>query len=278
MKIHKIEAGTFYCDGGAVFGVVPKKVWQKRYPCNEENFCKLAMRCLLIDTDDKLILIDTGAGKKQPDYLRYYNVEDAPDISNEIARLGYSAEQVTDVIHTHLHFDHCGGATYYDKDNNLQLTFPNATYWLTEQHWKNFLHPNVREGDSFFPENMLPVEQADKLRLIDKTTHITPEIELRICNGHSVGQIVPYIAYKGKTCVYVGDVVPFAASIPLAWIAAYDVFPVTSMEEKAILLQEAADKEQVLIFEHDAYVECCTVQKIEGKFKSKETFLLSDLK
>ena len=273
MKIHKIEAGFFDCDGGAIFGVVPKKVWQKRYPCNEENFCKLAMRCLLIDTGEKLVLIDSGTGDKQLDYLKYYNFKGVVNFELALQQLGYSCGDVTDVILTHLHFDHCGGCTYYDSDRkNVLLTFPNAVHWVGERQWINFLEPNVREGDSYFPENMLPVQQAGKLKLVKENSFLCPEIELRIFNGHTVGQLVSYIQYLGKTWIYVGDVIPVAPSIPLAWISAFDAYPVTSLEEKKILLQEAEEKHQILLFEHDAYTECCTVKKSNDNFRMDESF------
>ena len=277
MKLLKIEAGTFYCDGGAVFGVVPKKVWQKRYPCNDDNFCKMATRCLLIDTGTKVILLDTGAGTKQPEYLKYYYFENVIDFENELNRMGYSCTDVTDVVHTHLHFDHCGYATKYNTNNfDIEPTFPNAVYWLGEAQWKNFRQPNIREGDSFFSENMLPVEKAGQLRLINKDTKICPEVELRLFNGHSEGQIVPYIYASGKTYVYVGDVIPLAASIPVAWISAYDSFPVISMEEKELLLKEAVDKKQILIFEHDVYTECCSVKNVKNKYVIDEIFMLNE--
>ncbi len=276
MKLHKIEAGTFHCDGGAMFGVVPKKVWQKRYPCNEENFCKLAMRCLLIDTGKRLILIDTGTGTKQMDYLKYYDFNGIISFEEELNKLGYNCQQVTDVVHTHLHFDHCGGATQFDANGDIELTFPNATYWLGKAQWDNFLNPNVREGDSFFPENMLLVEKAGKLRLINEDTKICPEVELRLFNGHTVGQIVPYIDTEIGIFVYTGDVIPMVASIPIAWVSAYDTHPIVSMEEKLELLKEAVVKKQILFFEHDAYNECCTIKKVGQKYLVDSVFTLEE--
>lgn len=278
MKLTKIEAGNFYCDGGAVFGVVPKKVWQKRYPCNDENFCLLATRCLLIDTGSRLILIDTGAGNKQPDYLKFYGFGELVDFEQALRTLGYTTAAVTDVVHTHLHFDHCGGATRFDAQGRLELVFPNAEHWLSEAQWENLLYPNVREGDSLFPENILPVEQAGKLRLIREDTRLCPEVELRLFGGHSPGQIVPYVALPGgKTLVYVGDVIPLLASIPIAWVSAYDSLPALSMEEKLRMLEEAVSEGQILFFEHDAYHECCTVKKQAEKYLADEVFLLEEL-
>ena len=271
MKLHKIEAGRFHTDGGAVFGVVPKKVWEKRYPCNEENFCTLAMRCLLIDTGDKRILIDTGVGRKHLESLKYYDFQEIIDLGEKINELGYACEDITDVVLTHLHFDHCGGCTQYTEDKELALTFPNATHWVTKSQWENYLHPNVREKASYFPENMIPVYDAGKLKLIDENQWLCPEVELRIFNGHTVGQIVCYIHDENRTIVYAGDVIPIAANIPIAWISAFDTNPLAAMEEKEKLLCEAAEKNQVILFEHDAYTECCTVKCVNGRYSAGET-------
>ncbi|MEA4937273.1 MAG: MBL fold metallo-hydrolase [Paludibacter sp.] len=270
MNIHKIEAGHFNADGGACFGVVPKRVWKKRYPCDEDNFCKLTMRCLLVDTGDRKILIDTGTGNKQADYLRFYGIKEIVDFETELNKLGLSCENITDVILTHLHFDHCGGCTRYNSNKQLELTFPKAYYWVGETQWKNMLNPNVREGDSYFLENMLPVQEAGRLKLVTENISLCPGIDLKIYNGHTVGQLVTYINTGDKTFVYVGDVIPSAANIPLAWVSAYDTFPITSMTEKKKLLDEAIEGNHILIFEHDAYTECCFITESNGKYKMGE--------
>jgi glyoxylase-like metal-dependent hydrolase (beta-lactamase superfamily II) len=275
MKLHKIQAGIFHVDGGAIFGVVPKRVWQKRYACDDENFCQMAMRCLLIDTGEKLILIDSGAGDKQLEYLKYYDFKGVINFETELNKLGYKSTDITDVVLTHLHFDHCGGCTKFNSDRSkVELTFPNATHWVGETQWKNFLKPNVREGDSYFPENMLPIQEAGKLKLVTENQWLCPEVELRLFNGHTVGQIVSYIKTGSKTYVYVGDVIPIAPTVPVSWISAYDTFPITAMDEKKILLDEAVEKRQILFFEHDAYTECCTVKEMYGKYRVEETFNL----
>lgn len=275
MKLHKIEAGNFQVDGGAVFGVVPKRVWQKRYPCNEENFCRLTMRCLLIDTGKKLILIDSGTGDKQLDYLKYYDFTGVINFETELNKLGYKCSEITDVILTHLHFDHCGGCTKFNQDRSkVEMTFPNATHWVGETQWKNFLNPNIREGDSYFPENMLPIQEAGKLKLVTENQFICPEVEIRLFDGHTVGQLVSYINFGHITYVYVGDVIPVSATVPVSWISAYDTYPITAMAEKKVLLDEAVSKQQILFFEHDAYTECCTVKDMYGKFRVEESFSL----
>lgn len=275
MKIHKIEAGTFYVDGGAAFGVVPKKVWQKRYPCNEENYCKVAMRCLLVETEDRKILFDAGTGDKQLEYLKYYGFEGVIDFPAELAKIGITTDQITDVVLTHLHFDHCGGVTRYNQDKSaVELVFPNAAHWVGEKQWKNYLNPNVREGDSYFKENLMPVYEAGKLKQVTENMLLCPGIELRLYDGHTLGQIVSYIANENKTYVYVGDVIPLAANIPLAWISSYDIFPLSAMTEKNILLKEAAEEGQILVFEHDAYTECCTVKEVNGRYRLDEILSL----
>lgn len=278
MKLDKIEAGSFLADGGAMFGVVPKRVWQKRYPCNEENFCTLVMRCLVIKTDEKLIVIDTGTGDKQLEYLKYYHFRDIVNFDTALNKLGYSAAEVTDVILTHLHFDHCGTCTKFNNDKSEVVpVFPNANYWVGKAQWENFLNPNVREGDSYFQENMLPVEKAGKLKLVEKNQYICPEVEVKIFNGHTVGQLAPYVHYGDKTLVFTGDVIPFQAALPIAWVSAYDTFPITSMEDKERMLSEAAEKQQILFFEHDAYNECCTVHKVNGKYRVERSFKLTEI-
>ena len=278
MKLIKIEAGTFHVDGGAAFGVVPKKVWQKRYPCDKDNFCTLHMRCLLVDTGDRRILIDAGTGDKQLKYLAYYGFKGVIDFESELGNSGYQCSDITDVIFTHLHFDHCGGATRFGADGkSVELVFPNATHWVSQTQWDNFMHPNVRESDSYFAENMMPISTAGKLKLVTENQMVCPELEIRIFNGHTVGQLVSYIHLGTKTLVYVGDVIPLAANVPLSWISSYDVFPLTAMEEKKVLLDEAADKEQILFFEHDAYTECCTVTANYKKHKIEKTFGLEEI-
>ncbi len=278
MKLYKIEAGTFHVDGGAAFGVVPKKVWQKRYPCDKDNYCNLTMRCLLIDTGERRILIDTGTGDKQLEYLKYYGFKEVINFETQLGKLGYTCSDITDIIFTHLHFDHCGGSTKYNADKSeVELVFPNATHWVGETQWQNFLNPNVREGDSYFPENMLPVQKAGKLKLVSENQFICPEVQVRIFNGHTVGQLVSYIRYGSKTIVYVGDVIPLVANVPLAWISSYDIFPVSAMAEKKVLLDEAAEKNQILYFEHDAYTECCTVVAQYNKHKVEKTMSFEEI-
>ncbi len=267
VQLSYFNAADFYCDGGASFGVVPKKVWQKRYPCDENNFCRMSMRCFVVKTNSRLIVVDTGVGDKQLDYLKYYNIECVANIADEMKRLGYSCEEVTDVVLTHLHFDHCGGCTYYDCDGELQLRFPNATHWVGKAQWDNFLCPNVREGNSYFKENMLPVELAGRLRLVEHDEVLCEGVHLRLFEGHTVGFVMVYLPDYLGSAFLVGDVFPTAASLPPAWVSAYDVLPLSSMREKEALLREAAERGAWMFFQHDAYTLQGRVVCVNGHYR-----------
>lgn len=278
MKISKIEAGYFYIDGGAAFGVVPKIVWNKRYPANADNYCRVATRCLLVDTGEHKVLFDTGAGDKQPDYLKLYRFETMPNLKSAINQAGYDCAEITDVVFTHLHFDHAGGATVYNSDKSkVELLFPNATHWVGKAQWENFLAPNVREGDSYFAENVQPIMDAGKLNLVSENLFIAPEIELRLYHGHTVGQLAGYIHSGDKTLLLAGDVIPLAGNVPLAWLSSFDIQPIIAMEEKKILLDEVADGNYYLVFVHDSYNECATVVHNYYKHKVDKTFKLSEI-
>jgi glyoxylase-like metal-dependent hydrolase (beta-lactamase superfamily II) len=278
MKIHKIETGNFMADGGAIFGVVPKVMWEKKYPCNENNYCNLSMRCLLIKTNNRVILIDTGVGDKQSEkFFSYQHLNGDDSLQKSFQSIPVSFDEVTDVILTHLHFDHCGGAVRKDANNVLQLTFPNAKHWVSKTQWENFQNPNAREGSVYFHENIVPILEAGKLHFIEKNTCLTEKIELRIFNGHTQGQIIPFITYKDKTIVYTADLIPLMASIPEAWVAAYDTDPLVAMKEKREFIKEAQENNYILFFEHDLYNECCRLIKTDKGIQNSEPFRLSDV-
>lgn len=273
MNIQVIDTGYFYADGGAMFGAIPKTAWSRRYPSNEANGCILSMRSLLITkAPDRIILIDNGAGDKHLHKLSYYNFFDLVDLKEELLKRGITPEQVTDVILTHLHFDHCGYSTRRDTETGELLpSFPNATHWVSRRQWKNFLHPNALEKDSYFIENMQAIEDSGLLRLIDTDTPLCPDIDLRIYDGHTPGQIVPYITTPERTYVFAGDVIPLAVSVSPDWISAYDTYPVISYQEKVRMLEEAARERQALIYCHDAYTKCSTIKKINDFYKKDTT-------
>lgn len=269
MEIDLIDTGCFYADGGAMFGAIPKTAWSRRYPSNEKNGCILTMRSLLISKyPEKIILVDNGAGNKHLNQLSYYNFFNQVDLEEELRKKGITPEQVTDVILTHLHFDHCGYSTRKEeKTGELYPSFPNATHWVSRKQWENFLHPNPLEKDSYFMENMQAIADKGLLRLIDTDTKLCPDIELRIFDGHTPGQLVPYITTSEQTFVFAGDVIPLVASVSPEWISAYDTYPVTSYQEKVRMLEEAAREGQVLIYCHDAYTKCSTVKKVNNFYK-----------
>lgn len=270
MKYTIIDTGYFYADGGAMFGPIPKTAWRRRYPSSKSNICVLATRTLLVETDDgRVLLIDNGAGTKQPDALRHYCFFDCVDLEEELLKRDIRLEAVTDVILTHLHFDHCGYTTRRQEGTDKIIpTFPNATHWVSQKQWENCLHPTPLEEDSYFTENIQPVADAGLLRLIDEETEIHPSVRLKLYDGHTPGQIVPYVQMDEETLVFVGDVIPIAASLSPKWISAYDTHPLTSYYEKVRLLDEAVRERQTIIFCHDAYTPMCRVKKT-GRFYTK---------
>lgn len=279
MKLHSINTGLFKLDGGAMFGVVPKTIWSKTNPADENNLCTLAMRCLLIEDGDRLILIDTGIGNKQdPKFLSYYYLHGDDSLEGSLAALGFTTDDITDVILTHLHLDHVGGAVKKDGDN-LTSTFKNATYWSNQQHWNWAINPNEREKASFLKENILPLQESGQLQFIEVQDGVrfTDNVHIGFVSGHTEAMMLPVINYKGKTILYVADLVPTTGHIPLPYIPAYDMFPLKTLAEKKLFLNEAAEKEFILFLEHDAVNECCTVQQTEKGVRLKQVFKLSDI-
>lgn len=279
MKIHVLHTGYFKLDGGAMFGVVPKSIWNKLNPADENNLCNWAMRCLLIEDGDRLILIDTGIGDKQDEkFYRHYYLSEIKNIADLINQKGYSTEDVTDVFLTHLHFDHCGGAIIRQHEK-LTPAFPKATYWSNEKHWDWANNPNEREKASFLKENILPIEEGGKLNFVkyEEGTSFTPNIKVRFVNGHTAAMMLPQINYKGRVIVYMADLFPSTGHIPIPYIMAYDMFPLTTLQEKKSFLEEASAKNYVLFFEHDPVNECCELQVTDKGIRSARTFNLGDL-
>jgi glyoxylase-like metal-dependent hydrolase (beta-lactamase superfamily II) len=261
MQLYIIDAGSFVCDGGGIFGGVPKVLWSKQVKADERNLIRLAMRCLLVVEGDRKVLIETGAGSKlSPKFVENNGIEGSERLFSSLKECGFSPEDITDVVHTHLHWDHCGGGTMLNGENKVVLTFPNATYHCARSQWGNALNPNPREGDAYFEDDLLPVEKSGKLNLIDDECELFPGFEMRIFDGHTPGMIVPVVNVEGKKLAYVTDLVPTVANVPLKWIAAYDLFPVTAMAEKERFSKEALDNHTVFFFEHDMDYECCTIK------------------
>ncbi|HUQ65732.1 MAG TPA: MBL fold metallo-hydrolase [Flavitalea sp.] len=279
MKIHVLNTGFFKLDGGAMFGVVPKSIWNKLNPADENNLCNWAMRCLLIEDGDRLILIDSGIGNKQEEnFYRHYFLSEIKDLRQLVKEKGYTPENITDVFLTHLHFDHCGGAII-KEGSDLVPAFPNAKYWTNEKHWDWATNPNDREKASFLKENILPIEASGKLNFIkfEEGTSFTKNIKVRFVNGHTASMMLPQITYKGRTIVYMADLLPSAGHIPIPYVMAYDMFPLTTLVEKKLFLEEASAKNYILFFEHDPVNECCEVQLTEKGIRSSRTFMLHEL-
>lgn len=289
MNIYTINAGFFKLDGGAMFGVVPKSIWNKLNPADENNMCAWALRCLLVEDNGKLVLIDNGMGNKQDaKFFGHYYLHGDDTLDKSLAAHGFHRNDITDVFLTHLHFDHCGGSIVREGDK-LVPAFKNATYWSNEDHWQWATAPNEREKASFLKENILPIKESGQLQFVNvpekgmgmdgllARTSFSENIEVRFVNGHTDKMMLPQISYKGRTIVYMADLLPSAAHMPLPYVMAYDMFPLTTLQEKKSFLQEAADKDYILYFEHDAANECCTVQQTEKGIRPKESFTLGDL-
>ncbi len=279
MNLHTIDTGFFKLDGGAMFGVVPKSIWQRTNPADDKNLCTWAMRCLLIEDGERLILVDTGIGNKQDaKFFGHFDLHGTQTLDNSLAAKGFHRDDITDVFLTHLHFDHCGGAIVREGDL-LKPAFKNAVYWSNEKHWNWAVYPNDREKASFLKENILPIEESGQLKFINDQDGFTfhEGITLRFAYGHTDAMMLPQINYKGKTIVYMADLLPSVGHIPLPYVMAYDMFPLTTLTEKKAFLQEAADKNYILYLEHDAENECCTLQETEKGIRLHQTFKLTDI-
>lgn len=278
MKVYPIETGNFKLDGGAMFGVVPKTLWTRHKKADENNLVNWAMRCMLIEDGNRLTLVDTGIGDKQSDkFFSHYYLNGDASLDNSLKQLGFNRDDITDVLLTHLHFDHCGGSVIRNGEGKLETTFRNANYWSNKEHWKWATEPNPREAASFLKENILPIQEHGQLNFIDHptgdlSTQNPLNLDLRFVNGHTESQMIPQVQYKGKTLAFMADLIPSSAHIPLPWVIGYDTRPLLSMGEKEKFLKEAADGEYLLFFEHDAEVDLATVEHTEKGVRLKETY------
>ncbi len=264
IKFHIIESGYFMADGGAMFGPIPKMYWERKYPCNEKNLCVMAMRCLFVETENRRILIDTGVGNKHE--LKFYQPHNLKDIVEEIKGIGYEPHEITDVVLTHLHFDHCGYATCFDNDKKAIPTFANTTYWLSKAQWENYRSPLLYEKDAFYPENIEPIYNANQLKLINEDVELLKGFSLKLYDGHTSGQIAAFIDTKNEKIVYPGDVVPTSAHVSLGWLSAYDNNAALAMEEKKRLLDKVVEEERTAIFYHDAKTVSAKVVQKNGYY------------
>jgi len=261
-----------------MFGVVPKTIWNKLNPADDNNMCTWAMRCLLIEDGDRLILIDNGIGNKQDDkFFGHYYLHGNDSLDKSLAAHGFYADDITDVVLTHLHFDHCGGSIRRDGDK-LVPAFKNAQFWSNERHWKWATEPNDREKASFLKENILPINESGQLRFIEQAGDAFPaSLTVRQVFGHTDAMMLPQFTYKGKTILYMADLLPSAAHIPVPYVMAYDMFPLTTLQEKKSFLSEAQENNYILFFEHDPGIECCSLKLTEKGIRMDQSFTLSEL-
>jgi len=311
MNLYTINTGYFKLDGGAMFGVVPKSIWNKINPADENNLCSWALRCLLIEDGNRLILVDNGNGDKQDaKFFSHYHLHGNDTLDKSLAKYGFRKNDITDVFLTHLHFDHCGGSIIRERDK-LIPAFKNAVYWSNEVHWDWAVNPNEREKASFLKENILPIQESGQLKFVDSGSlapaRVSPpeddsrhtekknqsvltvneqlpavnfeitSLKIRFVNGHTKSMMLPQIQYKNKTIVYMADLLPSHGHIPLPFVMAYDMFPLTTLQEKKIFLREAVKNDYILFFEHDPVYECCNLQQTERGIRPKEFFKLSEM-
>ncbi len=281
MNLYVIHTGMFKLDGGAMFGVVPKSIWSRINPADGNNMCSWAMRCLLIEDGDQLILIDNGIGNKQDDkfYTHYYLYGDYT-LEKSLSQAGFHPDDITDVFQTHLHFDHCGGAVKHkNRDKGVfELTFRNAKYWSNQDHWQWAIKPNAREKASFLKENIEPIGKSGHLHYID-TAGNSPfnSFDILYMDGHTEKQMLPRIRYKNQIIVFSADLIPSAGHVPLPYVMSYDTRPLLTLQEKNLFLKEAVKNNYILYFEHDPEIECATLQDTEKGVRIEETFPLKDI-
>ncbi len=279
MRIYPIETGNFKLDGGAMFGVVPKAIWQKTNPADDKNMISMGMRCMLIEDGDRLTLIDTGIGNKQSDkFFGYYYMFGDFSLDTSLAKHGFHRDDITDVFLTHLHFDHCGGVIQWNNDKTGYMpAFKNAKVWSNDRHWQWATEPNAREKASFLSENIKPIQENGQLNFMHRNTKDQVGFDVLFMDGHTEKQMLPKIQYQGKTVVFMADLLPTAGHIPLPYVMGYDTRPLLTLEEKRVFLNEAADNEFYLFLEHDAYNELITVKHTEKGVRLKESYKFTDI-
>lgn len=283
MKIYPLNTGDFKLDGGAMFGVVPKTMWSKTNPADENNMCNWSMRCLLIEDGNRLMLIDAGIGDKQTEkFFSHYYLHGSDSLEGNLNALGFGKDDVTDVFLTHLHFDHCGGAIQWNKEHTgFEPVFKNAKFWSTENHWQWATEPNAREKASFLSENILPIQESGQLNFIARTDNYTENVfsnmDVLFVDGHTESMMIPHIRYQGKTIVFMADLLPSVGHIPLPFVMGYDTRPLITLDEKSKFLNRACDNEFILFLEHDSVNECCTLERTEKGIRLKETMRFSEI-
>ena len=283
MKLHVLNTGFFKLDGGAMFGVVPKSLWSRTNPADENNMCSWALRSLLIEDGDRLMLIDTGMGDKQSEkFFSHYHLHGTDSLDQNLNKLGFSKDDITDVFLTHLHFDHCGGAVVWNEQKNgYRPNFKNANYWSTENHWEWAVNPNGREKASFLKENILPIQESGQLKFIKNEGQLTKNVfnnmDVLFVDGHTENMMIPHIKYQGKTLVFMADLLPSVGHLPLPYVMGYDTRPLTTLKEKGAFLSFAEKNDYVLFLEHDSVNECCTLKNTEKGVRLDRCFDFNEL-
>jgi glyoxylase-like metal-dependent hydrolase (beta-lactamase superfamily II) len=284
MRIYPIETGNFKLDGGAMFGVVPKSIWSRTNPADQNNMCEWSMRCMLVEYSDRLVLIDTGMGDKQSEkFFGYYYLFGDATLKSSIEKLGFGMDEITDVVLTHLHFDHCGGAVNYNNTKDrYETAFPKARYWSSKEHWKWATQPNPREKASFLTENIIPIQESGQLNFVERDGfwskgELFPGFKLFFADGHTESQMLPYITYGNKTVIFAADLLPSASHIPMPFVMGYDVRPLETMKEKAVVLESAAAENHILFFEHDIHQEAALVAETEKGVRARLTGSFADM-
>jgi len=279
MKLYAINTGHFKLDGGAMFGVVPKSIWNKSNPADQNNMCSWALRCLLIEDGNRLILIDNGMGNKQDEkFFGYYYLHGNDTLQKSLNKYGFEMDDITDMVLTHLHFDHCGGSIKYNSNKtNLEPAFKNAKYYCNEKHWNWATQANSREKASFLKENILPIKESGQLNFIDSQSKLIADLSFIEVNGHTEGMMLPIIKYKESTVAYMADLIPSVGHLPIPFVMGYDVRPLETLKEKELILTTALDNDWTLFFEHDPTIECIKLERTEKGIRAKNNFLLSSL-
>ncbi|MEA1886396.1 MAG: MBL fold metallo-hydrolase [Bacteroidota bacterium] len=279
MKLSPVHISNFKVDGGAMFGVVPKVLWDNKYPADEDNMINLALRSLLVNNGENVILIDNGWGDKQSKrFFRHVHLYGGDGLEGGLRKAGYELGDITDVVLTHLHADHCGGGVKKAADGKgYEMVFPNAKYWVSRQQWDWAINPNPREADSFLEENLLPMMGHGKLHMVEKAGKLFEDVSVRIVNGHTPGQLIPIIDYKKTKLVFAADLIPTVAHIPLLWNMSYDLDQLATIREKREILEESLANKYILFFEHDIHTECCTLKDTTKGIREDRLMKFSDI-